>query len=314
MAGDRTDEESPVAPPVRFEDVSIALGGEPVLRRLRAELPAGQLTVLMGESGGGKTTLVRQLVGLMQPDSGRVFIGGKCVSELSKPQLKALREDMGVLLGGATLFETSVFGSLTVYENLAYPLRLRGDDEDAIHALTTRWLRTLGLADVHARLPEELAAHTRRRVALGRAMITERPLVVLDDIDLGLDSLTTARTVQAVRDTQSRTGATMLVTTHDIELARAFDGRLAVLANGRIVANGPASELLAGVRDAADFDNRFRVMDSLGPVTDTVVPRARRSRSISYDPRLVAVATAAVALVFILVVLMTQRAAGPLLP
>ncbi|MBN9097848.1 MULTISPECIES: ATP-binding cassette domain-containing protein [unclassified Pseudonocardia] len=223
-----------------------------------------------------------------------------------------MREDVGVLLGGSTLFQTSVFGSLSVYENIAYPLRLRGDDEDSVHALTTRWLRTLGLADVHDRLPEELSAHTRRRVALGRAMVTERPVVVLDDIDLGLGSTTMARAVQAVRETQARTGATMLVTTHDIEIARAFDGRLAVLANGRIVANGPASELLAGVEDAADFDNRFRVLDSLGPATHVPLTQARGNRTITYDPRLVAVAAAAVLIVF-LMVLVAQRG-GSLAP
>ncbi|NMI00541.1 hypothetical protein [Pseudonocardia acidicola] len=129
--------------------------------------------------------------------------------------LRALRAQMGVMLGGTTLFDASVFGSLTVYENIASPLRLC--DDDAVHTCTTQWLHALldGFAD---RMPEELLpAHTRRRIALGRALVPDRPLVVLDDVDLCMDATTAARTVQGIRNAQQRTGATMLMTTHDIK-------------------------------------------------------------------------------------------------
>ncbi|MCF7550744.1 ABC transporter ATP-binding protein [Pseudonocardia sp. WMMC193] len=296
-------------PAVRFDDITVRFGDEPVLRRLRGEFPAGELTVLMGESGGGKTTLMRHLVGLRKPDSGSIEVGGRVVHTLDKRGLTALRGSMGVLLGGATLFDSSVFGSLTVYENVAYPLRLRVDDDETVHATVCRWLGTLGLADAHDRLPEQLPAHTRRRVALARALAPEPPLIVLDDIDLGLDSTTVARAVAAVRDVHARRGSTVVVTTHDIELARALGGRLAVLAHGRLVANGPVAELLDGVRDAADFDDRFRVRDSLGPM-DIPAPPAGRRWTVAVDPRLVAILVAGLVLVTALVIAVRLSGAG----
>lgn len=295
------------APDIRFEDVSTSLGGQIVHQRLRADLPAGEITVLMGPSGGGKTTLVRHLVGLLPPDSGRVVVGGRSVWDLNPKQLTALRAGMGVLLGGSTLYGTSVFGSLTVYDNIAVPLRLRGSSEESVDATVSWWLWTLGLDAVAGLLPEQLPARMRRRVALGAAMAGEKPLVILDDVDLGLDSTTTARAVAAILSSQRRSGATMVVTTHDIGLAKALDGRLAVLVNGRIVANGPARELLAGVDDAEEFDRRFHVLDWLGPPPPET-GRVGRRRELTFDPQLVVAAV--ILLAVVLAVVLALRTAG----
>lgn len=296
-------------PDIRFEGVCTRLGGEIVHHRLRAEFPAGEITVLMGPSGAGKTTLVRHLVGLLPPDSGTVLVGGRSVWDLDPKQLAAMREATGVLLGGSTLFETSVFGSLTVYDNVAAPLRLSAADDEFVHATVTWWLRTLGL-DGHAdRLPAELSARMRRRIALGAAMAGGRPLIVLDDVDLGLDAPTAARAVEAIRTAQRRTGATMLVTTHDIALAKALDGRLAVLAHGRIVANGPVGELLAGVDDAEEFDRRFHQLDWLGPpLPSDDERRSGRVLEFTFDPHVLM--TAVVAMALILAAVLVARATG----
>ena len=293
-------------PQVRFEDVTTTLGDEVVLHRLNLELPPGQVTVLMGASGAGKTTLARQLVGLLRPDSGRISIGDRSVSDTDGRELRALRAQMGVMLGGTTLFDASVFGSLTVYENIAYPLRLRGSDDDAVHTRTTRWLHALQLDGLADRMPEELPAHTRRRVALGRALVADQLLVVLDDVDVCMDATTAAPTVRAIREAQRRTGATMLVTTHDITLARALGDRLAVLANRRIVASGSPAKLLEGVLDAADFDHRFRVMDSLGPSSIEVPDCSRENWTILIDQRLVTYALTALVVVVMLFALYRQ--------
>lgn len=297
------------APPdIRFDDISTSLGGEIVHQRLRADFPAGQITVLMGPSGGGKTTLVRHLVGLVPPDSGRVLVGGRSVWDLDPKQLKAMHAQMGVLLGGSTLFEPSVFGSRTVRENLALPLQLGGASEASIEATTDKWLRVLGLDAVADELPEQVSARMRRRVALGAAMVGDRPLIILDDVDLGLDAPTTARAVQAIITSQQRSGATMLVTTHDIELAKALDGRLAVLAHGRIVANGPTRELLAGIDDGEEFDRRFHVSDWIGPPMPEREPPGRRPRELMFDPQLLI--TAVIALAVVLAVVLAVRATG----
>lgn len=298
-------------PDIRFEDLCTRLGGGIVHHRLRAEFPAGEVTVLMGPSGGGKTTLVRHLVGLLPPDSGTVLVGGRSVWELGPQQLAAMRKATGVMLGGSTLYETSVFGSLTVYDNVAAPLRLSAADDEFVHATVTWWLRVLGLDGDADRLPEQLSARMRRRVALGAAMAGGRPLIVLDDVDLGLDATTTARTVEAIRQAQRRTGATMLVTTHDLALAKALDGRLAVLAHGRIVANGPVRELLAGIDDVEEFDRRFHQLDWLGPPLPAEEDRhSGRGPGFTVDPHIVM--TAVVAMALILAVVLVARATGSL--
>ena len=162
-------------------------------------------------------------------------------------------------------------------------------------------------------LPEQISARMRRRVALGAAMVGGRPLIVLDDVDLGLDAPTTARTVQAILTSQRRSGATMLITTHDIELAKALDGWLAVLANGRIVANGPTRELLAGVDDAEEFDRRFHVLDWMGPPMPEIERRGGRSRELTFDPQLVIMALIAFATILAFVLAM-RATGGPLGP
>ena len=314
MSGDRgTDGSSPatagstIGPEISFSDVTTTLGDDSVLHRLRLDIPSGEVTVLMGASGSGKTTLVRHLVGLLRPDSGVIRVGDRSVWDQSPKALRELRAGMGVLLGGSLLFDSSVFGSLTVFENVAYPLRLRGDDENAINRTTGRWLRSLWLEDEAARLPEELPAHTRRRMALARALVADPPLIVLDDIDLGLGGGPVAtRVVSVVTAAQERTGATMVITTHNIELARAVGKRLAILANGRIVASGPTEVLLDGVRDATDFDTRFRVRDSLGPPTVGAPEAENRRWTISFDPQVVATAIVCIVIVMICLALFRE--------
>ncbi|WP_181784809.1 ATP-binding cassette domain-containing protein, partial [Pseudonocardia pini] len=115
-------------PAVELSRVTTVRGGEPVLVRLGLRLAPGSVTVLMGPSGAGKTTLVNHLAGLGAPDAGRVRIGDEDVFAASEERLRALRRGSGVLLGGCSLFDTSLFGSLTAFENLGYGLGERGID------------------------------------------------------------------------------------------------------------------------------------------------------------------------------------------
>ncbi|MBW0113736.1 ABC transporter ATP-binding protein [Pseudonocardia abyssalis] len=280
------------APPaIRIDGVTTVRGDTVVLHRLGLEVPAGRVTVLMGPSGAGKTTLIRHLVGLIPPDAGSIEIGGHQVVGCAAADLRDLRRGIGALLGGSTVYEGSTFGSLTVYDNVAFPLRqIPGADEELVRPRVTWWLRTLGLQDVADRLPSELAAHMRRRVGLAAALVTDPPLVLLDDLEPAFDSLHEEQIIATIRATQRRTGATMLITTHDLRVARELGDGLAVLCNARIVATGDPAVLLDGVHDGAEFDRRFRILDQLGPPDLDAALRAareRRMRTVDVDPAFV---------------------------
>lgn len=265
-------------PTVQLNGVTTLFDGDPVLVGVDLQLRPGSVTVLMGPSGSGKTTLVRHLAGLLRPDAGRVRIDGQDLWETDATGLRAVRHRMGVLLGGTLLFDSSVFGSLTVFDNVGFGLADRGIDEDTRLHRTRELLDELDLAEWAAARPHEMPAHARRRLALARALAPEAPLVLLDEIETGADVLHGPGVVEAIMRRHANTGATLLVTTHDLDLARTLGGTLAILAHGRIVGIGSARDLLRGVQDGSDFERRFVAADVLGPPTRADAARALATR------------------------------------
>jgi phospholipid/cholesterol/gamma-HCH transport system ATP-binding protein len=253
------------APDVVIDDITTIIDDQAVLHRLRMDVPAGRVTVLMGPSGGGKTTLIKHIVGLREPDGGTIYIGGRDIWESSPEQWQEVRRGMGAMLGGSFLFTTSTFSSLTVLENLTYTLEMLGVPEAEREVRAMARLEELGLVESANLRPESLPAHATKRLALARALVADAPLTVLDEIDVGLDRVHSAAMLDAVRGLRERTQGTLLVTTHNLELARDLADNLAILVNGRIVAFGPPSEVLDGIRSTEDFDRRFEFSDYTGP-------------------------------------------------
>lgn len=299
---DRTTAESGAAPAVEFDNVFTVRGDEPVLAGFRLRLRPGKVTVLLGPSGCGKTTVVRHLVGLLPPDSGAIVVGDRPVWDLSPSALTELRQGFGVLLGGSTVYDGSVFSSLTVFDNIAYPLRVAGVDEEVVGSRVMRQLDEFDLTKEVDLLPDALPARARRRLALAAVLVADRRLVVLDDPDSGMDQVHRDRIIRSILNAHACTGATVLITTHDVELARALGNHTAILINGRVVAEGDPAELLDGVEDGKEFDRRFRVMDYLGPPDLDSIRRAqeRHGRTIVFDPILVMHLTVAAVLLAIL--------------
>jgi phospholipid/cholesterol/gamma-HCH transport system ATP-binding protein len=246
---------------IEFVDVVKTFGSERGLDGVNLVVPAGAITVLLGASGAGKTATISHIVGLIQPSAGVVKVEGKDLAAISEDELNELRRGMGVALQGNQPFTCGLFFSLSLYENVAFPLRHRMSrwSEDRIDQVTMQHLEMVGLGDRANDMPEELSSGMRKRAALARALALDARIVIIDDFDSGIDGVRLALLCELIQDTQRQSGATFLVTTHDMTAARTLADYAAVIHEGRIVASGTAdavfgsheplvSQLIAGER------------------------------------------------------------------
>jgi phospholipid/cholesterol/gamma-HCH transport system ATP-binding protein len=269
----------------------------------------------MGPSGAGKTTLIKHIVGLSEPDLGTVLVGDRDVWAVGPQVRAAVQRGISPMLGGGSLFDTSLFGSLSVLENVTYALRLAGLPKRERHETALARLTELDLEEYLFALPDTLPAHARRRLALARTLAVDAPLTILDEIDVGLDAEHHAAVVAAVRASRARTSGTMLVTTHTLELARALADEVAVLVNGRIVVSGSREAILDGVTDATAFLWGIEMRDHSGPGhlarARLAVPKeaTRRPEDTTINPWLVVIG---LVLVVGLIIVLVGAAVGAL--
>jgi phospholipid/cholesterol/gamma-HCH transport system ATP-binding protein len=229
---------------IELEGVVAKFGSARVLDDVSLSVKSGAVTVLMGASGAGKTVTIKHILGLMKPSKGKVLVEGRNLATLDDEELNALRRGMGVVLQGALPFTCGLFYSLSVFENVAFPLRQRTRlTEEQIRAVTLNNLGLVGLRDRADAMPEHLSAGMTKRVALARALALEPRIMIVDDFDSGLDGVRLALLVDLLTETQRETGCTLLVTTHDMDAARRLADHAAVIHEGRIVAQADADTI-----------------------------------------------------------------------
>jgi phospholipid/cholesterol/gamma-HCH transport system ATP-binding protein len=192
--------------------VDMAFGGRTVLENLSCSFPAGQISVILGGSGSGKSTILRLIAGLVRPIGGQIMVDGEDICRLSERQLRGPREKIGMLFQGGALLD-----SLTVFDNLALPLREHGDIGAAqIASEVHDRLQAVGLSDVDAMLPNQLSGGMRKRVALARAIILKPLILLCDEPFSGLDPITTRRVEALLIDINRRRNITIVVVSHHI--------------------------------------------------------------------------------------------------
>ena len=217
---------------VRLDQVSMSFGDRPVLRSLSVGFPRGKISVILGGSGLGKSTLLRLVGGLVRPQSGAVYVGDVDVTRLSERRLYEVRRKLGMMFQGGALLD-----SLTVFDNIAFPLRehtrmSEGEIATEVHDRLT----AVGLSNVDHLLPGELSGGMLKRVALARAIIRKPDVLLCDEPFSGLDPASTKRIERLLVRMNRQYGSTMLVVSHHIpSTMRMADQILLLLPHGPVI-------------------------------------------------------------------------------
>jgi phospholipid/cholesterol/gamma-HCH transport system ATP-binding protein len=223
---------------VELDRVEMAFGDRPVLRGLSCRFPRGKISVILGGSGAGKSTILRLIGGLVRPQAGRIVVDGDEVTGRSEAAMYPIRRKLGMMFQGGALLD-----SLTVFENVAFPLRERSRLGAAeIAAAVRESLAAVGLPGVEALLPGQLSGGMVKRVALARAVITKPVILLCDEPFSGLDPLSVKRIEGLLGRINARLRATMLVVSHHIaSTMRLADWVVLLLPDGAV--EGPPEAL-----------------------------------------------------------------------
>ncbi len=241
------------------------LGTQEILRGVDLQIPTGQTLVIIGRSGGGKSVLLKHLIGLLKPDAGEILIEGENIVPLSERQLGAVRHKVGILFQNGALFD-----SMSVEDNVAFPLRESGlRDAKAVAAKVAEALEVVELGGQQRKMPVNLSGGMKKRVALARAVVSRPRCILYDEPTAGLDPVVSDSINLLIRRLQRTFDVTSLVVTHDMKSAFDVADRIAYLKQGRIYFEGTAAELQAAPDpDIQDFiagrSSRAQVVEGEG--------------------------------------------------
>jgi len=225
---------------VALDGVDLTLGDRSIFRSLSCGFPRGQISIVLGGSGAGKSTILRLIGGLLRPQSGVVRVAGQDITGVSDRELYQVRMRIGMLFQGGALLD-----SMTVYENVSLPLREHTDlREDAIAEAVRERLEAVGLSGTEALYPRQLSGGMVRRAALARAIVRDPELVLVDEPFSGLDPVNVRRIEALMVELNRRRGITLIVTSHHLASSLRMGHRLVFLTEGHAIAGSPA-ELLA---------------------------------------------------------------------
>jgi phospholipid/cholesterol/gamma-HCH transport system ATP-binding protein len=228
-------------PVIRTVNLHKSFGSQQVLKGLNLEIPDGSVYVLIGRSGGGKSVLLKHLIGLLRPDQGEVWVDDEEISKLHGRVLNRVRSRFGMLFQGGALFD-----SLTVYDNVAFPLREKTRlSETVIREKVHERLAQVGLSRIDEKFPSELSGGMRKRVALARALISEPEFLLFDEPTTGLDPIRVNAIHKLIGDLHRLLHITAVVVSHEIPEIFSLATHVAMLHEGVVVAAGTPAEIQA---------------------------------------------------------------------
>ena len=249
------------APVVELRDVHLSFGEKKILTGVNLTVPEGARLVVMGQSGGGKSTLLRLILGILPPTSGEVFFKGHSITRMSRRRLNQMRQRMGMVYQYSALIS-----SLSVRDNLALPLEeLTRKPRAEIDALVDEKLALVGMADARDKMPGELSGGMRKRVGLARGIIMAPQLILYDEPSAGLDPVISSVINELMISLSEKISATSIIVTHEMESAFKVATHMAMLFQGSIIAAGTPEEFKGSDHPVVA---QFITGDTRGPILE----------------------------------------------
>jgi phospholipid/cholesterol/gamma-HCH transport system ATP-binding protein len=284
---------APGEPIISLEGVTKSFGSHTVLEDITFDVPKGRITAILGPSGTGKSVLLKNILGLLVPERGQIWVDGDQIVGLREKRLYEVRKKFGVLFQDGALF-----GSMNLYDNIAFPLRE--------HTRKNRNAELVGLMDHLKKLPGEVSGGMKKRAGLARAMVTEPEIVLFDEPDSGLDPVRVAYLDELVVTAQKETGATFFIITHNIQSVMRTADYMGILFRSNLVKFASKAEMVAsenpiiqqflagrpqgpiGMDEMADSDGRAFLEEGDDSLSRGPIPRpgeaARSARAPSDQP------------------------------
>jgi phospholipid/cholesterol/gamma-HCH transport system ATP-binding protein len=226
---------------VKVEGLTKRFGSQTIWQDVTLTLPKGEISVLLGPSGTGKSVFLKTLIGLLKPNAGHIWIDGMDLPRLSEGRLYEVRKLFGVLFQDGALF-----GSQNLYDNVAFPLREHTKKKESeIRRIVMEKFEMTGLVGAEKKLPGEISGGMRKRAGLARALVLDPEILLFDEPDSGLDPVRTAFLNQLIVDLNQAIEATILIVTHDINTARTVPDNIGLLFRRNLAMFGPREMLLS---------------------------------------------------------------------
>ena len=226
---------------IRVENLTKRFGSQTIWEDVTLTLPAGEISVMLGPSGTGKSVFLKCLIGLLKPENGSIVIDGKDITKIREKELYEIRKLFGVLFQDGALF-----GSQNLYDNIAFPLREHTrKSESEIKRIVLEKMDMTGLSGAEKKLPGEISGGMRKRAGLARALVLDPEILLFDEPDSGLDPVRTAYLNQLIVDLNAEIKATFLIVTHDIATARSVPDNIGLLYRRHLAMFGPREMLLS---------------------------------------------------------------------
>ena len=226
-------------PVISVRNLTKSFGPNTVLENISLDIPRGRITTILGPSGTGKSVLLRNLIGLLRPDQGQVWVGEDDITRVSRRALLEIRKKFGVLFQDGALF-----GSMSVYDNTAFPLREHTRrSEKEIRAVVMNKLELVGLEGATDKMPDEISGGMKKRCGLARALVLDPEILLFDEPDSGLDPVRTAYLNDLARDIVAELGSTIMIVTHHIPSAQQVADYMGLLFRRNLVAFGQVDEM-----------------------------------------------------------------------
>jgi phospholipid/cholesterol/gamma-HCH transport system ATP-binding protein len=224
---------------IKIEGLKKYFGPKKVLDGIDLSIEMGKITVIIGRSGEGKSVLIKHIIGLLDPDEGRICLDGLEITGLPEREMNEVRKRFGMLFQGAALFD-----SMTVAENVGFPLKEHTGLADAeILGIVGEKLKRVGLEGVEDMMPAELSGGMKKRVGLARAIVMDPEIVLFDEPTTGLDPIMSDSVADLVLHTQKALNTTYILITHDITFTYKIADKIAMLHEGKIIAEGTVEEI-----------------------------------------------------------------------